>query len=340
MDSKNILRQGILHNPDLPKNNKFPGNRISSNVFKDQYQRKHPSQKDFIKHGLSRNPQKKEKRNENFSIGVIPNSALFNKEENAIVWLGHSSFLICLNNTNLLIDPVFFDLPFYKRHVGLPCTIDQFINIDYILISHSHRDHCDLRTIKMLVQNNPNVKILTGLKMKKVFRNPLKKRVQEAGWHQQYITNNRIKISFLPAIHWSRRYFFDINRTLWGSFMIEDSKTKIYFAGDTAYGTHFKEITEMYDSPDYAILPIGTYKPEYIMKCSHIDPTEAFEAFRDLGSDHFIPMHYGTYDLSNEPMGEPLKRIQTLFNDHLSNHQLKVLNVGEKLLCPKKIKSC
>jgi L-ascorbate metabolism protein UlaG (beta-lactamase superfamily) len=115
---------------------------------------------------------------------------------------------------------------------------------------------------------------------------------------------------------------------LWGAFMIETNNQKLFYSGDTAYGSHFTEIKDVLGPPDICFLPIGAYKPTFLMKQSHMDPYEAIQAFKDLNGKKFIPMHYGTFDLANEPLGEPIR----ILRKELDQKFLKVLAVGEKVL--------
>jgi L-ascorbate metabolism protein UlaG (beta-lactamase superfamily) len=240
--------------------------------------------------------------------------------------LGHSSFLIHINGVRLISDPCFFNLLSKKRKVALPCSINDLKPIHYLLISHDHRDHFDTKSVEILVENNPEMEALISLGGSRLFKQFKNIKKQEAGWYQEYHLTDELRVVFLPAKHWGRRGSNDFNKTLWGSFLIITHNIKIFFAGDTAYNEKmFKEIRELFGNIDICMLPIGAYSPAFIMKPAHLNPEEAVQAFLDLGGKWFIPMHYGTYDLSDEPMGEPLARLQKCgINDHL-----KVLAVGE-----------
>ena len=150
---------------------------------------------------------------------------------------------------------------------------------------------------------------------------------QEAGWFQQYDLNEAFRVSFLPAHHWYRRTISDKNTQLWGSFMIETENQKFYFAGDSGYAEHFKTIGQHFGKADYAFLPIGAYEPRWMMQQSHMNPQEALMAYDDLKAQNLIPMHFGTFDLTDEPMGEP----QTLLENSRSNQNLTMLKIGEPL---------
>ncbi|MBX9850530.1 MAG: MBL fold metallo-hydrolase [Cytophagaceae bacterium] len=319
-----------LWNPQLItiKEN-YPGNLYEKGQFSNYpWPDTNASFKNVFRWFVSRNPQKKDKKKENFRLDVIHDSKIFESRKNVIVWLGHASFFIRANGVNILIDPVLADLSIIKRKAAFPCEAADIRNIDFILLSHGHRDHLDEYSLKKIFAQNQQAVVLGPLQCEKLIR-PISKKIkfQEAGWYQQYDIKN-IKITFLPALHWHRRGLNDFNEVLWGSFMIETDAHKIFFAADTAYGSHFKEIKEVMGNPDICILPIGAYKPEFLMKQSHINPIEAIQAFRDMEGKKFIPMHYGTFDLADEPLGEPIKMLK----ENLEKKFLAELKVGEKFL--------
>lgn len=313
----------------------FIKNNIKGNLYIDgQYVfdkkiEKIPFQ-NLLKWMLTANPHKKEKKKDNFIPKIINNADFTKDDENKIVWLGHSTFYIQLDTIKILTDPVFYDLaPIrMKRRHGLPCNIADIKNIDYILLSHGHRDHLDIPSIRKILINNKNVEVLCPIGFKKMLHQIGVKHVQEAAWWQRYNTN-QITIDFLPAKHWNRRNIFDFNTTLWGSFAISNGNKKVYFAGDTAYAQHFKDIQQHYKEFDIALLPIGAYRPRYIMEWAHTSPEEAVQACNDLNAQLFIPMHYGTYDLSDEPASEPLKILQSQKEKNILNAPFKILDVGE-----------
>lgn len=317
-------------NPELPVVNKnYKGNLVKDGRFSN-----HPwpdtdaSFGKVLKWMLSSNPQKLEKKKDDFRLTVLKDPTIFQETRDCIVWLGHSSFLLRVKGRNLLFDPVLGKLPLMKRFSDFPCPEESIQNIDYILLSHAHRDHFDDASLKKIFAQNPAAEVLAPLKVGKLVKK-LNKNIpqQEAGWYQQFKTED-VTITFLPALHWHRRHAYDFNEMLWGSFMIETSNHKLFYAGDTAYGSHFSEIKEVMGAPDICFLPIGAYKPTFLMKQSHMDPYEAIEAFKDFNGKKFIPMHYGTFDLANEPLGEPIR----ILRKELDQKYLKVLAVGEKFL--------
>ena len=286
---------------------------------------------DVLKWKLSSNPQKKEKKSEKYSIPVeyLDN---FSDNSNKIIWFGHSTFLIQIAGIRFITDPIFGNIPSAKRKTPFPCNPDSLRDIDYLLISHDHRDHFDKKSIELLARNNANMQALIPLGGARLFKSKHLKSIslQEAGWYQEYHLENDIRVIFLPAKHWGRRSVNDFNKTLWGSFLIIKENKKVFFAGDTAYDHIFKDIHELFGDIDICILPIGAYSPDFIMKSSHTTPEEALKAFNDLGGKVLIPMHYGTFDLSDEPMGEPIKRMRTAVENSGQTESLVELPIGGK----------
>ena len=226
-----------------------------------------------------------------------------------ICWLSHASFLIQLGGKRIVIDPVFGDIPLYKRQIPAPYSVEELGRCDYLLISHVHYDHFDLPSLKRIEACSPRA--IVPLQMSRLLQStaPTLETV-ELDWYQNF-KEDGLTITLLPAVHWGRRGLFDRNRVLWGSYLLQYGDLTIYFAGDSAKGDHFREIGRAFDI-DYALLPVGAYRPEIIMKHNHLDPQEAFDAFEALGAKTMIPMHYGTYRLSDEPLDEPLEWIREI----------------------------
>jgi len=282
-----------------------------------------------LKWKLSSNPKAKKKKNDNFRLKVISHDSLPKGDDDYIIWLGHASFLIRLNGKNILLDPCFTSPPFVRRRSTLPCEVRNF-DVDYLLISHGHYDHLDSDSIKKL--GNQNTIAFVPLMMSPLLYTMNKKIVaQEAGWYQQFNTGDEIEIYLLPAYHWHKRTLSDLNSILWGSYIIKYKDKTIYFAGDSAYSSHFKEIGELFKEIDYAILPIGGYDPPFMMKDNHLNPEEAVQAYYDLNAKILIPMHFGTFDISDEPIGDPIRWLNRLIKARTFNGDVKILDVGEIL---------
>ena len=325
----NYIDNPTLPYVDLPFD--WKGTPITSKGrFVNHQHRYNTSFKDVLRWQLSKNPQKVEKKNDKWRLQVMHSENFLSNNENCIVWLGHASFFIRINGITFLIDPVLFNVSIVKRQSEFPLKPSSIKNIDYILISHNHRDHCDSKSLKIIAKNNPDAKVLSSLKME----NTLKKmtglnHIQSAGWYQQYLTHDELKITFVPSRHWSRRYIRDTNCSLWGGFVIEVGDTTIYFSGDSGYGNHFKYIQKLFQNIDYFMVGIGAYKPDYIMSSSHLSPIEAVTAFHDSGARKMIPMHYGTFDLSDEPLGEPLRLLKSIDSNQGINGDVRYLVPGQ-----------
>jgi L-ascorbate metabolism protein UlaG (beta-lactamase superfamily) len=252
------------------------------------------------------------------SLKTKNESAKLASKEDFVCWLSHASFLIQLGGKRIIIDPVFGDIPFYKRHTPFPYHLNKLMPLDYLLISHSHYDHFDTASLRQIAKHNP--KAIVPQNMRKLLARKVKTlEGKELQWYESF-EEDELKITLVPAKHWSRRGIFDKNTVLWGGYIIEYQNICIYFSGDTTIGEHFKEIGHKY-AIDIAILPIGAYAPEFIMKYNHTNPQEAYEAYLALNAKVMIPMHYGTFKLSDEPMDEPLTWIKKIKEENTSNIQ-------------------
>ena len=279
-----------------------------------------------VKWKLSRNPKSREKREDPFRLTVRPVAQV--PEEDCLVWLGHASFLLRAGGRTLLFDPCLKGPRFLRRLAALPMA-PEALAVDFVLVSHGHYDHLDLATLKVL-PGAPGALVPLRLGALVAEGNP-RMAVQEAGWYQRYDTGPDLQVTLLPAQHWHRRGLRDYNACLWGSFLVQWGGKSLYFAGDTGYNGHFREIRAQFGTVDFALLPIGAYDPPRIMQPSHLNPEEAVQAFRDLQARTLVPMHYGTFDLSDEPPGEPLRRLRAAVAAGGLDASLRVLDVGEFL---------
>lgn len=287
--------------------------------FKNFHTQFLPNFRDVMKWKRATNPFLAEKKMGMNGPDVATDFSWLNTSEDGMAWLGHACFFMRLNGVSIITDPVFEKLsPFHKRYTSLPFHIDELPEIDYILLSHNHRDHLSGKTLKSILRKSKEAKVLTGLKMGPLIRSLTgHKNIEEAGWYQVFSTlKNKLTVSFMPAQHWAKRGLFDYNEHLWGAFVIQSKTTTIYFSGDTGYNTHLKEVGD-YFNIDYCIIGIGAYQPEWFMKQNHISPTDAIRAAEEMGAKKMIPMHYGCFDLSDEPVMEPLERL--LNHTKLSN---------------------
>ena len=323
-----------LSNPELPIiKDGWSGNPVKNRVFLNMRTKKTISFMKFIKLRLYKNPQREERKNDAFQVSFFKNDSFLDSDQDMIVWLGHASFFIRLGGITFLTDPSYFSFPMRARRVSTPCDVEKLKFTDYVLISHLHHDHADLRSLRRIFKNNKKTEVLAPLKSSGFLKYLMcgNKNIQEAGWFQKYDTPPSVEIYFLPSFHWSRMHLFDGNRSLWGSFIIRGNGKTIYFAGDTAWNDHFFDIAELFPNIDYAIMPIGAYKPRSIMSDTHISPDETVLAAHTLNAKTLIPMHYGTYPMGFEPIGEPYRDMQKMKELGQISCDLKMPGVGEEL---------
>jgi len=221
-----------------------------------------------------------------------------------LTWIGHASWLVQLDGVSLLIDPIFSDRigPGVTRFVPPPLAVNELPQIDAQLVSHNHRDHLDVPSLRAV--GSP---IVAGMGLGALFTKNKLPCTELEWWGETRV--GEVTIRFVPSQHWSRRGLNDENATLWGGFVIEGSSARLYHSGDTAYFEGFSEIGRRVGPIDAALLPIGAYDPAWFMSKQHMNPEEAVRAFSDLGARHFVAMHFGTFKLTDEPLDEPPLRL-------------------------------
>jgi L-ascorbate metabolism protein UlaG (beta-lactamase superfamily) len=336
IDTDANIVQEFTSNPKLkttPPNPDWKGNPIDSKGrFSNLYHPFETSFGDVLKWKLKKNLQQGEKDQDTRTLPISNQKFDFNTDDDYIIWLGHASYLMQLNGVIFITDPVLINNTFLKRKSELPFPLENFPKIDYLLLSHNHRDHCDKSSLQWLFTNNPEIEILTGLGMKSVISSWIDgQEIQEAGWYQSYqLNHSTLEIHFVPSRHWSKRWLNDDNKSLWGGFYLKTKTESFYFMGDSGAGQHFEDIKNTLGAPDYCIMGIGAYKPEWFMHQAHISPKDAIDAFNTLQGKFFIPMHYGTFDLSDEPMLEPWDLVNT--NQESIEGDLIEPILGENLL--------
>ena len=257
----------------------------------------------------------------------------FEKSNNFIIWIGHSTFLIKKNNLVILTDPVFSERasPFKKlgpkRLIPPAISLNELPKIDVVTISHNHYDHLDIRSLKKLSKLNPDLIFLIPKGDIDIFNKKNIDNVKEFMWWEEISIADFI-FTFTPVQHWSARGLFDRNKSLWGGWFINSNDYSLYHAGDTGYSTDFIETQKRLGSPKYAFLPIGAYDPEWFMAASHVNPEDSIRIMNDLGAEFSFGMHWGTFTLTAEDTLEPPQRLkEALKDDKLDN--FKTLKPGE-----------
>lgn len=246
-----------------------------------------------------------------------------------IMWIGHSTFLIRIGGITILTDPIFDTLHYilsFKRLVPPGIPLKSLPKIDVVLISHNHPDHMDKTTL-LFLQKRDNPLILVPYGDKKWFERREFEHVKEFMWWDQTRVGD-VNLTFLPSVHWSQRSLLDHNKSLWGAWMIEEIKgsmARVFFAGDTAYGSHFKALADTYTRVDLALMPVGPTEPQDLQACHHLDAEGAGRAFVDINADYLVPMHWGTYRLGTEAPLQPIRQLTRWWKEHA--HMLKEKNL-------------
>ena len=236
-----------------------------------------------------------------------------NTHDATVTWIGHSTLLVQLDGVNFLTDPTWarrsgpFDgLVGVRRFTPPLMRLEDLPRIDFVLISHDHYDHLDEPTVRRLAEVfNPTFLVPLGIKAWLADRGITN--AIELSWGQS-VKVKGVTIVCSPAQHGSGRTIVDQGRRLWASWAVLGSQ-RFYFAGDTGYYSHFKEIGDALGPFDLAALPIGSYTPREIARPAHISPEEALQAWTDLRAARFIGIHWGTFMLAREPHDEPPRRI-------------------------------
>ena len=228
----------------------------------------------------------------------------------SITWIGHSTMLVRMEGVTFLTDPIFseraspvgFAGP--KRLVPPGVPLQVLPEIDFVLLSHDHYDHTDIPSVQALAARGALFVVPLGLG--ELVRSVGGDAV-ELDWWQTYEIGN-IRIHCVPAQHFCGRGLGDGNRRLWAGWVVEGPTRRFYHAGDTGYFNGFAEIGRRLGPIDLAALPIGAYAPRSIMHAVHLNPEEAIQAAVDMGAARVIAMHWGTFDLTDEPLDEPPRR--------------------------------
>ena len=255
------------------------------------------------------------------------------KNDNYIAWIGHATFLIKLGETTIITDPVFSKnagpLIFGpKRYVEPAIPLKEIPKTDLFLLTHNHYDHQDMSTIRGFPYKD--AKVLLPLKLGKYFKRY--KDVNEMDWYDEIKINNDLKITLLPAVHWSKRSLTDTNKTLWGNFLIEYKNKKIFFACDTGYGNIYKELGEKYGPIDLSMINIGAYdfRPMFEKSIYHTTPEEALNIAQNLKSKKVLGTHWGTFVLSLEPIMEPPVRFKNSAEKYgFKKEEAIIFKIGE-----------
>ena len=253
-----------------------------------------------------------------------------------VTFIGHSTFLIQTAAGSILTDPMYSERagPFNRvgpRRVRPPAVrFDDLPAISVVLLSHNHYDHCDRATLRNIARRFDPL-VVTPLGNGRLVQAVGMRRVEELDWWQEAKTSV-LPVALTPAWHFSARTPFDRNRALWSGFVLTAGGSRIFFAGDTAYGPFFTDIRERFGPIDLALLPIGAYEPRWFMQSVHMNPADAVQAHVDLDAAASIGMHFGTFQMTAEGIDAPLRALDEARRAReLPASRFRTLGFGESL---------
>ena len=251
------------------------------------------------------------------------------KDENVLVWFGHSSYFIQIDGKRILVDPVFcgaspvsfVNKPFKGADAYKPADMPE---IDYLVISHDHWDHLDYNTVKKLRDRIGTVICPLGVGEHFEYWGFDKKQIVELDWDEDSSLEAGFKVYCLPARHFSGRGLSS-NQSLWASFLLQAPSQNIYIGGDGGYDTHYAEIGERFPNIDLAILENGQYNEEW--KLIHMMPEQMSQAAKDLNAKKILTVHHSKYALARHPWDESLQNAENMRNHDSLN--VLIPEIGE-----------
>ncbi|MBM3606910.1 MAG: MBL fold metallo-hydrolase [Alphaproteobacteria bacterium] len=256
-----------------------------------------------------------------------------------VSYVGHASFLLQTHDLNILIDPVWSQRASPVQWAGPPrvnppgIAFEDLPPIDVVLVSHNHYDHLDLAALRRLAQNHPKARVLTPLGNDAIMRDDVPaSRVSAHDWSERVEIAPGAAVHFEPIYHWSARGLFDRRMALWCAFVIETPSGKIYHIADTGFGPGelFAKARAKHGDFRLAIIPIGAYEPRWFMKVNHIDPDEAVRVFQLCGAQHALAHHWGTFQLTDEAIDDPPKRLTAaLARANIPAERFPILRPGQ-----------
>ncbi len=231
-------------------------------------------------------------------------------------WVGHATLLVQMDHQTFLTDPIWsktaspLPRPFGPRRFVPPgIALDDLPPVDFVVISHNHYDHLDIDSLAQLAVRRPATRFFVPLGNAAVLREAGIENVEELDWGESRAVG-ATTVHCLPSQHWSARGLRDERRGLWASWAVTGPERRFYFAGDTGWFDGFGRIGASLGPFDLAALPIGAYEPEAMMRPFHLDPEEAVRAGLALRSQTLLGIHWGTFDLTDEPLDEPPARFR------------------------------
>jgi N-acyl-phosphatidylethanolamine-hydrolysing phospholipase D len=264
-------------------------------------------------------------------VPVVENDGAYLKDRHqpdSVTWVGHSTFAVQDGGEVFLTDPHWGPRALLPRRLTPPgIPLDAVPGDAFAVLSHNHYDHLDAWTVRRLPRT---IRWLVPLGLGGFLRRQGQEQVEELDWWQS-ACHGRFTLTCLPAQHWSKRLGMRRNATLWCSWLLDSGTRRYYFAGDSGYFAGFAEIGRRFAPIDVAFLPIGAYEPRWFMSPQHLNPEEAWRAFRDLGARTMVSMHWGCFDLTDEPADlAPQVLAEVLAREGGDRQRVRILAVGER----------
>ena len=253
------------------------------------------------------------------------------EHSSSLTWVGHSTFVIHDAADVVLTDPHWGPRALIPERLVPPGVPIEAVPADAMaVVSHNHYDHLDAWTVEHLPAT---VSWFVPKGLADWFRARGRERVVELDWWET-ARQGRWQITCLPSQHWSRRVEQGANRSLWCAWLLDSGDATYFFAGDTGYFHGFREYGRRF-AIDVAMLPIGAYEPRWFMKYQHMDPAEAYQAFLDLRARHMAAMHWGTFDLTDEPPDLPPRVLREVVQQRGGDPEaVRIFAIGERWRVP------
>jgi|ERR1700693_1224228 len=252
-------------------------------------------------------------------------------------FVGHSSVLIQTDGLNILCDPIWsmraspFSWIGPRRHRASGIRFEDLPPIHIVLQSHDHYDHLDIPTQRRIAsQWQPKFAVPLGVRSRlEKHKISTVEKISELDWWQSQVISEKLKITCVPARHFSGRGLRDRNKTLWSGYVIDGPAGAIYFAGDTGYGAHFGEIKRRFPQIRLAFLPIGAYLPQWFMGPVHMSPADAVRAHEELGAATSVAIHFGAFHLADDAEDQPARELREALSSRTQVNPFWILGVGE-----------
>lgn len=310
-----------------PKSDHFDGKR-----FLNQSEIAHQGARDVLK-WLAQREQGEWRKWTDAEPGPKPPERV-GRGELRVTWVNHATVLVQMDGLNLLTDPIWSDRcspvgfagPKRVRPPGI--RFEDLPKIDAVLVSHNHYDHLDLPTLKRLAEKH-QPRIFAGLGNKLLLDREQIGGAVDLDWWNEVPLSDEVKLTAVPAQHFSGRGPFDRDATLWMGFVVSGPAGHVYFAGDTGFGPHFAQIADRFGPMRLALLPIGAYRPRWFMSPVHISPDEALKAHEILRAATSVGIHFGTFPLADDGEHEPVRELEKLLAQTDPTPRFWILDFGE-----------